>query len=174
MSSVEIKKNRLISGWILAGAVVFLFLAGGCTGRETYGREGGLGAYRRTAEVYPRTSGREIKNVILCIGDGMGVGQVAITRLRTVGADGRLNIERMPVAGIMRTHSADSLVTDSAAAATAMACGVKTKRGTVGMDAGREKAREYIRGGKGQGDENGYCSNKLDNECDSGVFCVPR
>ena len=159
MSRVEIKKNRLISDWRLAGAVVFLLLAWGCGGRETSGQEGGLGAYGRTAETYPRISGTdlgrngraEVKNVILCIGDGMGVGQVAITRLRTVGADGRLYIERMPVAGIMRTHSADSLVTDSAAAATAMACGVKTKKGTVGMDAEGRRRENILEAAKAKG-----------------------
>jgi alkaline phosphatase len=37
--------------------------------------------------------------------------------------------------GLSKTSSADQLVTDSAAAATAMACGVKTRNGAIGVDA---------------------------------------
>ncbi len=72
------------------------------------------------------------RNVILLIGDGMGFNHVALARYRAVGPDGRLYMERMPVTGHMRTHSANRLVTDSAAAATALACGIKTDNGRIG------------------------------------------
>ena len=52
-----------------------------------------------------------------------------------VSVGGRLSVERFPVVGLVRTFSADALVTDSAAAATALACGVKTRNGSVGVDA---------------------------------------
>jgi alkaline phosphatase len=42
-------------------------------------------------------------------------------------------MERLPVAGVVRTFSANRAVTDSAAAVTALACGVKTKNGTIGI-----------------------------------------
>ena len=51
-----------------------------------------------------------------------------------VSAGGQLAIETFPVVGLSRTSSADNLVTDSAAAATAMACGVKTRNGAIGVD----------------------------------------
>jgi alkaline phosphatase len=44
-------------------------------------------------------------------------------------------MDLMPVAGYAKTHSASSLVTDSAAAATAIATGVKTYNGAIGVDA---------------------------------------
>ncbi|MCF7957413.1 MAG: alkaline phosphatase [Phycisphaerae bacterium] len=75
----------------------------------------------------------QVKNVILCIGDGMGFNHVALARHRSVGADGKLNMERMPVAGVMRTHSSGHPITDSAAAGTALACGLKTNNGMIGM-----------------------------------------
>jgi len=59
---------------------------------------------------------------------------VAATRISTVGPDGRLNIDKMPVTGIITTHSADNLITDSAAGATAMSTGVKTRNGMIGMN----------------------------------------
>jgi alkaline phosphatase len=86
-----------------------------------------------TTEPYPLTNARKVKNVILCIGDGMGLSQVALARVKAAGLGGKLTMERLPVTGLVRTHSADSCVTDSAAAATALASGVKTKNGMVGM-----------------------------------------
>jgi alkaline phosphatase len=75
------------------------------------------------------------KNVILIIPDGCSVTMWASIRAMTVGADGLLNIDRLPVQGRCRTYSADALITDSAAAATAYACGVKTRNGVLGMNA---------------------------------------
>jgi alkaline phosphatase len=75
-----------------------------------------------------------VRNVILCIGDGMGLNQVAVARLKAVGVRGKLHMERMPVMGLVRTHSANALVTDSAAAGTALGAGIKTNNGMLGMD----------------------------------------
>ncbi len=75
-----------------------------------------------------------VKNIIYCIGDGMGLSQVALTRTKAVGLNGKLYMEKMPVTGIVKTHSANSTVTDSAAAGTALACGIKTNNGTIGQD----------------------------------------
>ena len=75
-----------------------------------------------------------VKNVIFCIGDGTGISQLAVARIKATGLNGKLYIEKMPVTGLIRTHSADSTVTDSAAAGTALACGIKTNNGTIGMN----------------------------------------
>lgn len=60
----------------------------------------------------------------------MGVSQLTAGKV----AKGTLEIERCPVAGLVTTWSAGHLVTDSAAAATAMATGFKTGNGTLGID----------------------------------------
>jgi len=86
----------------------------------------------RSTAAYPLTSAKKVRNVILCIGDGMGLGQVTLARLRAVGPQGKLHMERLPVSGLVRTHSANRLVTDSAAAGTALATGIKTKNGMIG------------------------------------------
>jgi len=67
------------------------------------------------------------KNIILFIGDGMGVSQV--TAAKTV--NGSLHMERFPVGGFLTTWSSDNYVTDSAAGATALASGVKTNNGSI-------------------------------------------
>ncbi len=75
-----------------------------------------------------------VKNVILFIGDGMGINQVELTRYRYYGPTGKLNMERAPVAGLMQTKPAgDSLITDSAAGATAIATGYKTDNRMIAM-----------------------------------------
>lgn len=73
----------------------------------------------------------EPAGVVLMIGDGMGPPQ--ITLARTV--HGPLAMDAFPVTGFALTPSADGVVTDSAAAATALASGVKTNNGVIGMDA---------------------------------------
>lgn len=85
-----------------------------------------------STEPYPLTTARKVSNVIFCIGDGMGLSQVTLARLKAVGSAGKLYMERLPVSGIIRTHSKDHLVTDSAAAGTALSSGIKTKNGMIG------------------------------------------
>ncbi len=94
-----------------------------------------------TTAPYPLTSARKVQNVILCVGDGMGLSQVTLASMRATGPGGKLHMERLPVAGTVRTYSASSRVTDSAAAATALATGVKTKNAMVGMD---PQERAYV------------------------------
>jgi len=73
------------------------------------------------------------KNVIVMIGDGMGIGQMEIARMFEYGREGKLFIETLPHAGLVHTYSANNGVTDSAAAGTALATGVKTNNGMIGM-----------------------------------------
>jgi len=74
-----------------------------------------------------------VKNIILMIGDGMGPAQVTAARILGAGPDGRLHMDRLPVTGAMTTHSANALVTCSAAAATALATGQKTNNGMLSL-----------------------------------------
>ena len=72
----------------------------------------------------------KIKNVIFLIGDGMGVMSIEKTRFET-GAE--LSLDSFPVKSLSQTASFNSSVTDSAAGATALACGVRTNNGAVGV-----------------------------------------
>src|SRR5436309_107723 len=75
------------------------------------------------------------RSAVLFIGDGMGPAYVTVTRVARGGSRGSLRMDRLPYTALSRTYSADSPVTDSAAAATAMACGQKTVNGVLGEDA---------------------------------------
>ena len=88
------------------------------------------------AATFEQPTGRQanaVKNVILLIGDGMGLNHIWLSRVTAAGADGRLNMECMPVSGLVTTYSASNLKTDSAAAATALATGRKTVNGMISV-----------------------------------------
>jgi len=93
----------------------------------------------------------KVKNIIFCIGDGMGLGQVYFTRVCDAGVAGKLYMEQMPITGIMRTHSANSLVSGSAASATAMSCGVKTNNGMIGMTSEKNVYQTILQAAKEKG-----------------------
>ena len=72
-----------------------------------------------TVKVNP-VKGNIVKNVILMIGDGMGLVQVSAA---WVANRGKLNLDNCTYTGFSRTWCADKLITDSGAAGTAMATG---------------------------------------------------
>ncbi len=71
------------------------------------------------------------KNIILLIGDGMGLTQLYAGYTANKG---ELNIFNIPTIGFSITKAADSYITDSAAGATAMATGHKTNNRFIGVD----------------------------------------
>jgi alkaline phosphatase len=75
----------------------------------------------------------EIKNIILFIGDGMGLEHIRAAGMYLNGKPGTLIFESFPYQGTVTTYSADKSVTDSAAAATAVATGQKVNNGTISM-----------------------------------------
>jgi alkaline phosphatase len=74
---------------------------------------------------------QEVKNIILMIGDGMGLAQISAAAYS--GID-RLSFENFQVTGLHKSHSSSDLVTDSAAGATAFATGHKTYNGAIGLN----------------------------------------
>ena len=72
-----------------------------------------------------------VKNVIYLIGDGMGFGAVSSL---LITEDSLTGFEKGAVVGFSETCSANNHVTDSPAGGTALACGVRTSNGRVGVD----------------------------------------
>ena len=70
-------------------------------------------------------------NIIMMIGDGMGLSQISSGMYSN---NNYTSLERSKYVGLIKTHSSSNLITDSAAAGTAMSSGVKTKNRVVGMD----------------------------------------
>lgn len=83
-----------------------------------------------------KNDGKEckVKNVILLIGDGMGLGAVASSMYANDG----LTMTNLQTVGFVRTQSANSFTTDSAASGTAYATGHKTNNGYLGVGPDKE------------------------------------
>lgn len=74
----------------------------------------------------------KVRNVILLIGDGMGLSQVSSSFY--FDNPNEPNFARFPFIGLIRTSSAKEKVTDSASGATAFSCGEKTYNGAIAVD----------------------------------------
>lgn len=95
-------------------------------------------------------------NIILLIGDGMGLSQISagmyVNKNQTV-------LEDFPVIGLSKTHAIKSLVTDSAASGTAIACGEKTYNGVIGISSKNIKLESVLE----ICEDNGYNSGLIAN-----------
>lgn len=78
-------------------------------------------------------SKRVAKNHIFFMVDGMGPAHITGARMFKGGPEARLNLEKMPFTGFVRTYSSDDFTTDSAAAATAYATGRRTYNKAIGV-----------------------------------------
>jgi alkaline phosphatase len=103
---------------------MLVFLALSCSGDRSAGEESGKPG-----------------NIILMIGDGMGVAQV-YAGLTANG--GHLNLEACPYVGFQKTYSASSYTTDSGASATAIATGKKTRNGAISVDTSGAKLKTIL------------------------------
>ena len=109
------------------------------TGKEIKATAGE--AYAKRQDSYTpsfKNDGKDakVRNVILLIGDGMGVGAVNAAMYANGGS---LTMTNLKTFGYVRTQSADNFTTDSAASGTAYATGVKTNNGYVGMSTDHKK-----------------------------------
>ncbi|KAK1336742.1 hypothetical protein QTO34_002777 [Cnephaeus nilssonii] len=81
------------------------------------------------------------KNLILFLGDGMGVSTVTAARILKGQMNGKLGpetplaMDKFPYMALAKTYNVDRLVPDSAGTATAFLCGVKTNFLTIGVSA---------------------------------------
>jgi alkaline phosphatase len=73
------------------------------------------------------------RNVLIFIGDGMGFEHVRAAGMYATGSAGTLSFEAFPYQGAVTTHAAGGGITDSAAAATAMATGFKVNNRVVSV-----------------------------------------
>lgn len=82
---------------------------------------------------------RKARNVIIFIGDGMGVSTLTAGRIfegQQQGLDGEsfvAQMDRLPHTALVKTYSHDAQVADSAPTATAIVAGVKTRNGVIGV-----------------------------------------
>jgi len=93
-------------------------------------------------KIFPHEfTSKKPKNIILLIGDGMGVSQVFAG---LTANKGHLFLENFKHIGFSKTQSADNYITDSAAGGTALSAGVKTLNGAIGVNANLEPVKTIL------------------------------
>ncbi|MCM2680659.1 alkaline phosphatase [Echinimonas agarilytica] len=98
------------------------------------------GATKATAAADYAVTPGSAKNVILFVGDGMGVSTVTAARILEgqlkgmMGEENVLSFGEFPFAGLAKTYNVDAQTPDSAGTMTAMVSGVKTDVGVIGVD----------------------------------------
>ncbi|XP_053565034.1 LOW QUALITY PROTEIN: alkaline phosphatase-like [Bombina bombina] len=81
------------------------------------------------------------KNLILFLGDGMGITTITATRIyqgqlaNKSGEENILAMDKFPYVALSKTYNVDAQVPDSAGTGTAYLCGVKTNSGMLGVSA---------------------------------------
>ncbi|GAB3386444.1 alkaline phosphatase [Lysobacter fragariae] len=86
-----------------------------------------------------RANNRPAKNVILFVGDGMGLSTVAAARILEgqlngqTGEENSLSFERFPYVSLSKTYSVDGQTPDSAPTMSAMMTGIKTNQGVLAV-----------------------------------------
>lgn len=100
--------------------------------------EQGKAELRQSLKLKP--TARKAKNVILFVGDGMGVSTVTAARILQgqlrgeSGEENSLSFELLPYLGLAKTYNTNQQTPDSAGTMTAMMTGVKTKAGVISVD----------------------------------------
>jgi len=108
--------------------ICICLLGFGCKKYDEYGYQ----IEKNLDYVSNQSEDASVKNIILIIGDGMGANQVEFTK--KYGPRKDLDLDKAEYKGLIDTNCLNNYVTDSAAAATAMATGVRTLYKRVGMD----------------------------------------
>mgnify|MGYP003291727599 CR=1 FL=1 len=98
------------------------------------------------------------KNVILLIGDGMGIAQTYAAYLAN---DKQLTMYTMPYVGLSITYCANKEVTDSGAGGTAIAIGEKALYGSIGLDSNSQPRASLLKIAK-----NSFKSTAIITSCD--------
>lgn len=97
-------------------------------------------AKQRLTEKTAITPKNQVKNIILFVGDGMGISTLTAARIyegQKLGGSGEehyLSFEQFPYTAFIKTYNVDAQTPDSAGTMTAMMSGVKTDAGVIGVD----------------------------------------
>jgi alkaline phosphatase len=101
------------------------------------------------------------RNVIVFVGDGMGPSTVTAARWYKIqNGLGGLNMDTLSSTAVVRTESADSIVTDSAAAATALFSGHKTNSSMLNVY-GNDSYTTILEHAKEQGKSTGIITTSM-------------
>ncbi len=101
----------------------------------------------KIAEKLQQARSTKAKNVILFVGDGMGVSTLTAARILKgqlagkSGEEGYLSFETFPYSALVKTYNVDAQTPDSAGTMTAMMSGLKSDAGVLGVDENVERGK---------------------------------
>ncbi len=137
-TEVPMKPNTILSA-ILASLCTSPLVAQTVNGETPAGwYAAGQATVARIAAERPKR--QRAKNVILFVGDGMGISTVTAARILEgqlrgePGEENRLSFETLPWTALAKTYNTNQQTPDSAGTMTAMMTGVKTRAGVISMD----------------------------------------
>jgi alkaline phosphatase len=112
--------------------------------------------------------------IILFVGEGLTPQRLAATRVYVGGADGKLAIDSMPHLALLTNYSGDFAAPDQAAAASALATGVKTNNRALSVDAENKTLPTIMELAHGRGRATGLLTNSRLTEATSAAFYAHR
>ncbi|MFZ5656162.1 MAG: alkaline phosphatase [Pseudomonadota bacterium] len=124
---------------VLTAAIATLVTASAVRAAESPAQWYRDGAAAARAGAAQRANPRPAKNVILFVGDGMGMSTVSAARILDgqlkglKGEENALSFERFPYVSLSKTYSVDGQTADSAPTMSAMMTGIKTNQGVIGL-----------------------------------------
>lgn len=103
-----------------------------------------------------QTTSTKAKNVILFVGDGMGISTLTAARILegqqkgNSGEENFLSFEKFPFSAFVKTYNTNQQTPDSAGTMTAMMSGVKSKAGVIGVSSKslRKDCADYLKNGE--------------------------
>jgi alkaline phosphatase len=173
-----LKKNRIV-GFTLSVILALALVLSGCsadTSSPTFSGVTLSPAAASSAAVSVSVApikDTKVKNIILLIGDGMGMGQVTLGRI--ANGNKPLNLDGMAYTGYVSTYPDDSehtFVTDSAASGTAFATGHKTSNGSVAVDKDGKAVKTLLEYAKAAGKATGLVTTSRLTDATPAVFAA--
>lgn len=108
--------------------------------------------------------------LILFVGDGLTTGQLAAARIYKGGGEAPLNLERLRNVALLRTCANDFAVPDAAAAASAIATGVKVNNRNLSINAAGEPLESLVDVARTAGRATGLVSNVAVTDATAAAF----
>jgi alkaline phosphatase len=132
--------HRIFLQPVLAAAAALLLAAPAAARDESPGQWYGDGQAELQRALQRKPIEGPVKNIVLFVGDGMGISTVTAARIfdgqlrGESGEENSLAFEQLPYLALAKTYETDLQVPDSAGTMTAIMTGVKTKAGLIGLN----------------------------------------
>ncbi|MEX1033034.1 MAG: alkaline phosphatase [Cellvibrionaceae bacterium] len=135
--------HRRLKFTVFTACMLFIAVPGMAETPESWYQSGQAELERALA--YRQNTGLA-KNIILFVGDGMGISTVTAARIYDgqsrgqTGEENSLSFESLPFLALSKTYNTNQQTPDSAGTMTAMMSGIKTKAGLIGLNQNAERA----------------------------------